>query len=268
MGVRVTEAQLGAEYFRQPSPARVWNYWSGGKDYYPVDQAVGDAMLETYPGILTMAAQSRQFLIRTVRHLVAEAGIDQFLDIGCGLPAALNTHEVAQSLVSDAKVVYVDNDPVVLAHARALLTSRTPDGVTAYLDTDYQDTDAVVAGARDTLDFSRPIGVMFMGVFGYLPEFDRMRGIVGQVVDAAPSGSYLTLWDGTDTSDEIRVGHEKPAELGHPYQLRSIEQITACFDGLELVEPGVVQLSGWRPGPSDVGTPEPVDAYGGVARKP
>jgi hypothetical protein len=268
VGAFVAGAQLSEDYFRRPSPARVWNYWSGGKDYYPVDQQVGDAMLETYPGILTMAAQSRKFLIRAVGFLAAQAGVGQFLDIGCGLPATQNTHEVAQADRPDAKIVYVDNDPVVLAHGRALLTSITPEGVTALLSADYQDTDAVITQARRTLDFNRPIAVMFMGVFGYLPEFDDMRTIVGRVVDAVPPGSYLVLWDGTDTSEAIRAGHEKPAELGHPYQLRSVEQITRCFDGLELVDPGVVQLSRWRPYLPDSIAPENVDAYGAVARKP
>jgi hypothetical protein len=131
---------LPKSYFREPSPARVWNYWSGGKDYYPVDQVVGDAVVELYPGILTMASQSRQFLVRAVRFLTGEAGVRQFLDLGAGLPASQNTHNVAQATAPGSRIVYVDNDPVVAAHARAFLTSVTSEGVSAFLDHDYRDT--------------------------------------------------------------------------------------------------------------------------------
>jgi S-adenosyl methyltransferase len=258
-------------YFRQPSPARVWNYWMGGKDNYEPDQTVGDVVANIYPGIRTMATQSRHFLIRTVRYLTEEVGIRQFLDLGAGLPHPLgnNTHTVAQSVAPEAKIVYVDNDPVVLAHQRALMIS-SPDGVSAFIGRDYRDTDAVVAEARRTLDFSQPISVMFMGVFGYLPPYDELRSIVDRTMAAVPPGSYLTFWDGTDTSDAIRESHKLQAEMGHPYTLRTVEQIEQVFTGRELVEPGVVQLHRWRPDKNDI-TAEPslqVDAYGGVARKP
>ncbi|MHA6626314.1 SAM-dependent methyltransferase [Pseudonocardia sichuanensis] len=265
------EQQLADDYFRRPSPARVWNYWLGGKDNYEPDQTVGDAVAEIYPGIRTMATQSRQFLIRSVRYLAEEVGIRQFLDLGGGLPDPLgnNTHTVAQSVAPDAKVVYVDNDPVVLAHQRALMIS-SPQGASAFVDMDYRDTDAVIAHASRTLDFSRPISVMFMGVFGYLPPYAELRSIVDRTVAAVPSGSYLTFWDGTDTSDAIRESHRLQAEMGHPYTLRAIEEIEQVFTGLELVEPGVVQLSEWRRPANDIATEvsQQVDAYGGVARKP
>jgi hypothetical protein len=265
------EQQLPEDYFRQPSPARVWNYWLGGKDNYEPDQTVGDVVANIYPGIRTMATQSRQFLIRTVRYMAEEAGIRQFLDLGGGLPDPLgnNTHTVAQTVAPDARVVYVDNDPVVLAHQRALMIS-SPQGVSAFTDKDYGDTDAVIAHASQTLDFTQPISVMFMGVFGYLPPYDELRSIVDRTMAAVPSGSYLTFWDGTDTSDAIRESHRLQAEMGHPYTLRTIEEIEQVFTGLELVEPGVVQLPEWRPGTNDIagqGSQE-IDAYGGVARKP
>ena len=265
------ERQLPDDYFRHPSPARVWNYWMGGKDNYEPDQTVGDVVADIYPGIRTMATQSRQFLIRSVRYLTEEVGIRQFLDLGGGLPDPLgnNTHTVAQSLAPDAKVVYVDNDPVVLAHQRALMIS-SPQGASAFVDKDYRDTDAVIARASRTLDFTQPISVMFMGVFGYLPPYDELRSIVDRSMVAVPSGSYLTFWDGTDTSDEIRESHRVQAEMGHPYTLRTVEEIEQVFTGLELVEPGVVQLSQWRPEKNDIAarTSVRVDAYGGVARKP
>jgi hypothetical protein len=265
------EKLLPDDYFRQPSPARVWNYWLGGKDNYRPDQTVGAVVADIYPGIRTMAIQSRQFLIRTVRHLTEEVGIRQFLDLGAGLPDPLgnNTHTVAQALAPEAKIVYVDNDPVVLAHQRALMVS-TPQGVSAFTPKDYRDTDAVIAHASQTLDFSRPISVMFMGVFGYLPPYDELRSIVDRTMAAVPPGSYLTFWDGTDTSDAIRESHRLQAEMGHPYTLRTVEEIEQVFTGLELVEPGVVQLSRWRPERNDIAAQAPVqvDAYGGVARKP
>jgi hypothetical protein len=265
------EPLLPDDYFRRPSPARVWNYWLGGKDNYEPDQTVGDAVADIYPGIRTMATQSRQFLIRSVRYLTEEVGIRQFLDLGGGLPDPLgnNTHTVAQSSAPDAKVVYVDNDPVVLAHQRALMVS-SPQGASAFVGKDYRDTDAVIADASRTLDFSRPISVMFMGVFGYLPPYDELRAVVDRTVAAVPSGSYLTFWDGTDTSDAIRESHRLQAEMGHPYTLRTVEEIEQVFTGLELVEPGVVQLSQWRPEKNDIAAQASVrvDAYGGVARKP
>ncbi|MBF8185239.1 SAM-dependent methyltransferase [Nonomuraea sp. K274] len=249
-----------------PHAARIWNYWMGGKDNFDADRAAGDAVAKVYPDIVTMAKQSRRFLIRAVRHLTAEAGVHQFLDIGTGLPTMQNTHEIAQGIRPDARIVYVDNDPLVLVHARALLRNTTPEGVTTYVDADYHEPEQIISDARNVLDFTKPIGVMFMGVLGYVEDFDELLSIVRRVMDAVPSGSYLVLWDSTDTGNAVNEGSAKLAESGAvPYYLRSLEQFTEQFAGLELVEPGVVPIARWRPGTD---TDEPIDAYGAVARKP
>ncbi len=195
-----------------PHAARIWNYWMGGKDNYAADRAVHDAVAEVYPQIVTMARLSRQFLIRAVSFLAGECGIRQFIDIGTGLPTMQNTHEVAQGIAPESRIVYVDNDPLVLVHARALLGSTTGEGSTTYVHADYHEPDRILAGARETLDFDQPIAVMFMGVLGYEPDLAVLRAIVGRVMDATPSGSHLVLWDGTDTGSEVVDGAEKLVE--------------------------------------------------------
>lgn len=252
-----------------PHSARIWNYWMGGKDYYEVDRIAGDAGIAVDPDITTMAVQSRQFLIRAVRFLAAEKGIRQFLDIGTGLPTMQNTHEVAQGVAPDSKVVYVDNDPMVLAHARALLTSTTDEGVTTYLDSDYHQPELIVADARHVLNFTRPLAVMFMGVLGHARSYADMRRIARTVLEAAPSGSYLVLWDGTDDSDAyVQLCRNYTDTGGVPYTPRPQAEIRAVFDGLELVEPGFVPITRWRPENPEIGDVRPISAYGGVARKP
>jgi O-methyltransferase involved in polyketide biosynthesis len=251
-----------------PHGARIWNYWLGGKDNYAADREIADAVSAEYPQMASYAVKSRQFLIRAVRYLAGEAGIRQFLDIGTGLPTMQNTHEVAQAVVPDARIVYVDNDPLVLAHARALLVNTTHEGVTKYIDADYRDPDRIAAAAREILDFSQPIAVMFMGVFGYIEGADDVHAIISRVLEAVPSGSYLALWDATDTSEAIRRGARAQADLGSPYELRTVEEIRHWFTGLEMVEPGLVSVTQWRPDDVAVGQTEPIDAYGAVARKP
>jgi O-methyltransferase involved in polyketide biosynthesis len=251
-----------------PHGARIWNYWLGGKDNYAADREVGDAVRAAFPEIVTGAVRSREFLIRCVRYLAGDAGIRQFLDVGTGLPTMQNTHEVAQRLAPDSRIVYVDNDPLVLAHARALLVNTTPEGVTRYVDADYRDTGRILAEAGSVLDLTKPVAVLFMGVFGYVEQASEAHAIIRGLMDAVPSGSYLALWDGTDTSEGIRAGTRAQAELGSPYHLRSVEEIRSWFAGLELVEPGVVSITQWRPDAVEVGQVEPVDGYGGVARKP
>jgi hypothetical protein len=254
-----------------PHSARVWNYWLGGKDNYQVDREAGDAFAEVYPGIFALAQQSRQFLIRAVHHLVSEAGIRQFLDIGTGLPTMDNTHEVAERAAPECRIVYVDNDPLVLAHARALLVNTTQAGGTAYIHADLHDPDQVVADARSILNFTQPIGVMLMGVLGHVADFDESLSIVNRVMAAMPSGSYLAMWDDTTTatSDVVATANEGYAETGAvPYNPRSVAQIGRYFEDLELVDPGVVPVSLWRPNAADIGNPQTVSGHGAVARKP
>ncbi|MEU4690873.1 SAM-dependent methyltransferase [Actinoplanes sp. NPDC023714] len=248
-----------------PHAARIWNYWMGGKDNFAADRAAGDGVAQVYPEIVLMAKQSRKFLIRVVRHLTAEAGIRQFLDIGTGLPTMQNTHEVAQGIAPESRVVYVDNDPLVLVHARALMADTPEEGRTVHVDADYHDPQKILAEARKVLDFDEPIAVMFMGVLGYEPDLAVVASIVGEVMDATPPGSYLVLWDGTDTTPAVVEGAERLVRSGGvPYILRSPDAIGGLFDGLDLVEPGLVQLTAWRP---DAAV-EWLDAYGAVARKP
>jgi hypothetical protein len=266
-GVAVTGQELRGLHPEQPHGARIWNYWLGGKDNYAADRQVGDAVREVFPAIVDEALKSRQFLVRVVRHLAGEAGIDQFLDLGTGLPTMQNTHEVAQQANPAARVVYVDNDPLVLAHARALLTNVTAGGRTAYLDADYRDPVDVLDRAAATLDFDRPVALLCMGVFGYLPDAGEAGQIVETLLGRLCPGSYLGLWDATDTSDSIRTGVAVQAELGSPYHLRSVAEIAGWFDGLQLVEPGVVSITEWRPDPAEVGHPAPINSYGGLGRR-
>jgi hypothetical protein len=255
-----------------PHSARVWNYWLGGKDNFPADRAVGDQFREAFPGVVDVARASREFLVRAVTYLAAEAGIRQFLDIGTGIPSANNTHEVAQRVAPTCRVVYVDNDPIVLAHARALLTS-TSEGATAYLDADLRDPDKILAAAAQSLDLTQPVALMLLGIVGHIGDYDEARSIVKRLLDPLPSGSYLALDDGTDIIDKAAVEAAQGAynQSGAiPYHPRSPEQIAGFFDGLELVEPGVVSCPRWRPDPADLsgGLPAELDAFGGVGRKP
>jgi O-methyltransferase involved in polyketide biosynthesis len=253
-----------------PHSARIWNYWLGGKDNYAVDRAAGDQFSKVFPAIVTIARGSRSFLDRAIRYLATEAGIRQFLDVGTGLPTVDNTHQIAQRVAPEARIVYVDNDPLVLAHARALLTS-TPEGATAYIDADLREPDKIMAAAAETLDFTKPIALILNGILGHVPDTGEARSIVRRLVDALPSGSYLSLMDGTsvisgDMAEEAQAGYNDTGAL--PYVLRAPEEIASFFDGLELVEPGVVSCSLWRPDPTPSGPPAEMDAFGGVGRKP
>ena len=248
--------------------AQIWNYWLGGKDNYPVDQQVGDQIRQLHPGIGDYARADRAFLVRAVRHLAGEAGVRQFLDIGTGLPTANNTHEVAQSIAPDSRIVYVDNDPLVLVHARALLTS-TPEGACDYIDADLRDTGTILDQAAKTLDFTRPVALMMLGIVGQVPDSARPEAIIGQLMSVMTSGSYLALSDGVNTSETfteaVRHYNENSANTYHP---RSPEQITGFFAGLELVEPGVVELSRWRPDATPFPDAGEVPGMCGVGRKP
>jgi hypothetical protein len=229
-----------------------------------------------FPQITDIARSDRAFLGRAVRFLVGVAAIRQFLDIGTGLPTADNTHEVAQSLAPETRIVYVDNDPLVLTHARALLTS-SDEGVTDYIEADARDPEKILAGATETLDFTRPVAIMLLGVLHYIPDYDQTLQVVRRLLDAVPSGSYLAITHATlDTTLGSREGADKNAEAGEywnknapmPIAHRSKERITAYFDGLELVDPGVVSMPLWRPENTTFGEPSAVFGYGGVGRKP
>jgi hypothetical protein len=251
-----------------PNSARIWNYWLGGKDNCPVDREAGEQFRAIFPEIVEVARSTRAFLNRAVRYLAGEAGLRQFLDIGTGLPTADNTHEVAQRVAPKSRVVYVDNDPIVLAHARALLTSTQ--GVTAYVDADLHDPDAILDATARTLDFSQPVALMLLGVLGHIGDDDEARSIVKRLLDGLASGSYLALCDGINTSQAgIQAQDDYDQSGAIPYRLRSPEQVAGLFAGLELVEPGVVSLPRWRPDPTKGdGPPREIDAVGGVGRKP
>jgi len=257
-------------------PARRYNYWLGGKDNFQADRDSGDAMAARFPTIRISALENRRFLRRAVRHLAGEAGIRQFLDIGTGIPTADNTHEVAQAIDPRARVVYVDNDPIVLAHARALLTSSA-DGVTAYLDADLRDPERILAhpDLRRTLDLSQPVALMLLAVLHFVPDGEDPYALVDTLLDALPAGSYLAASHATHDylTAEVAAEAKAAARGGGPHgviNLRSREEVVRFFDGLELVEPGICSVAEWR---AD-GEPEPrpsvvdVSMYGGVARKP
>jgi O-methyltransferase involved in polyketide biosynthesis len=259
-----------------PHSARIWNYWLGGKDNYAVDRAAGDGVAAVYPQIRVNARESRAFLGRVVRFLAGEAGIRQFLDIGTGLPTADNTHEVAQRVAPDARVVYVDNDPLVLAHARALLVG-TPEGVTKYLHADIRDVAGLMRGATEILDFTEPVAVLMLGLLGHVHDTDEARALVGQILARVPSGSYLAISDAILTEERRRAEETYARTGGVHYHAREPADIASFFDGLEWVEPGFTSVSLWRAAipPDDrtgnvrpIMSPTPVDQYGGVARKP
>jgi hypothetical protein len=250
-----------------PSIARIYDYWLGGKDNFEADRRVGNLVLQNDPGVAFSVRANRAFLARVVRYLVAEAGIRQFLDIGTGLPAADNTHEVAQSLSPDCRIVYVDNDPVVLSHAQALLTS-TPEGRCAYLDADLREPASILAEAAQTLDFSQPVAVMLIAILHWLPDEVDTRRIVSDLMDAVPAGSYLALSHvAKDVNAEVRAETGgRVGQLMTPPTFRDRAEIGRYFDGLELADPGVVLVSDWRPD-SELDAKSPAYLWSGVARK-
>jgi hypothetical protein len=246
--------------------ARVYDYCLGGKDNFAADRVAAEEFVKVMPGILPAVREARAFLVRVVRFLAVEAGMRQFLDIGTGLPTANNTHETAQRAAAESRVVYVDNDPLVLAHARALLAS-TPQGETAYLDADLRDPDTILDQAAGTLDFTKPVAVMLVGVLHCVSDDGDPWGIVKRIMEAVPSGSYLVV--GHPASD-VQVAEAAQATAGlntrlvEPVTFRPRDQVARFLDGLELLEPGVVSYSQWRP---DTQAAQPVAAWCGVARK-
>jgi hypothetical protein len=248
-------------------PARVYDYWLGGKDNFAADRAAGERVIAAQPAILDGVRANRAFLGRAVRYLTAEAGIGQFLDLGTGIPTANNTHEVAQAVMPASRVVYVDNDPIVLAHARALLTSTR--GPTSYIDADVRDTRTILQAAARTLDFDEPVAVMLLMIMHLIPDSDDPYGIVTRLLDAVPSGSYLVLShpaSDIDTAAAARASQRYNKLVTTPQTRRSRAEVTRFFDGLNLLDPGVVQTDQWRPEPdADPGGKAP--GYAAVARK-
>jgi S-adenosyl methyltransferase len=254
----------------RPSPARMYDYWLGGKDNYAADRQMGDAVIEVFPGILPGVRANRELLGRMVGHLAGEAGIRQFLDIGTGLPTRDNTHEVAQAVAPESRIVYVDNDPLVLVHSRALLDS-TPQGATDYIEADLRDPDKILKGAAETLDFTRPIAITLLMILMLVSDAENPYGIVDRLMSALPSGSYLAISHPADDVDsgEIAEAYERLNRMGGiPATLRGQAEVARFFHGLELVEPGLVQLHRWRPDPGAEGLEIDVPAYAGVGRKP
>jgi hypothetical protein len=251
-------------------PARVYDYWLGGKDNFEADRIAGEETIAAYPAIRASALANRAFLARSVRYLADGQGIRQFLDIGTGLPTASNTHEVAQSVAPESRIVYVDNDPLVLSHARALLTS-SPEGVTAYLDADLRDTDEILERAADTLDFGQPVAIMLLAILHYIPDLSEAQRIVAALMSAVPSGSYLTISHAASdiSAEEMaqleKILNEHLAEGKHVGRPRRV--VARFFDGLDLLEPGVVKVTQWRP-VSRIEAEGPTTLWGGVARKP
>ena len=251
-----------------PHSARVWNYLLGGKDNFAADREICDVLMQIFPGIIHIAREQRRFLVRSVRYLAGEARVRQFLDLGVGLPVGASTHLVAQEVAPESRIVYVDNDPLVLVHAHALLTSA-PGGMTSYIEADVRDTAEILEEAARTLDFGQPVALMMLGIMGQLPDPAGPGAVVTRLLDALPPGSYLALSDGTDTSpalnQAIAAYNQNSASA---YHLRSPERIARFFDGLTLVPPGVVTTSRWRPELVDTRSePREVDAICGVGRK-
>jgi SAM-dependent methyltransferase len=254
-----------------PQSARVYDYLLGGKDNFPADRALGDQIIERLPTIRPQVRAQRAFLARTVRYLTAEAGIRQFLDIGTGIPTAGNVHDVAQAIAPESRVLYVDNDPIVLAHSRALL-QRTPEGRLAFILADLRDPEAILADptlAR-ILDLTQPVGLVLVGIMHHLRDDDDPRRIVATLMDALAPGSYLVLSQVTGDFDPeaMREVAAVVEQGGVPYVVRSHADAELFFAGLELVEPGLVPIAAWRPDPDTHQDPRSVSAYGGVARKP
>lgn len=253
-----------------PSAARMYDLMLGGKDNYEVDRQAAESLLQIVPTLRLVAVQNRAFLGRAVRYLAGEAGIRQFLDIGTGLPTQDNVHDVAQRIAPDARVVYVDNDPLVLAHARALLTS-TPEGATDYVDADLRNPDAILERAEGILDFDKPVALLLVAILHFVPDEDDVHGLVAGLMERLAPGSYVTISHGTPEADPkgvtgIADEFTRQAPTAH-MAFRTTDDIERFFTGLEPVEPGLGYITAWRPeGP--VPPPEQVGLYGGVARKP
>jgi len=249
--------------------ARIQDYWLGGKDHFEADRIAGDEAIAQLPDMVASVRNTRAFLGRTVRFLARERGIRQFLDVGTGIPTAANTHEVAQRVAPDSRIVYVDNDPMVLAHARALLTS-TAEGKCSYIDADIRDPDKILADAGEVIDFTRPVAVVLMAVLQFVPDADDPYGLVRRLMAAMPDGSYLVIsHPAADIQAAAMAGMATRLNqlMAQQVKPRSKAEVTAFFDGLDLVEPGVIRCPEWRPDrPEDAAGKSTM--WGGVAEKP
>jgi hypothetical protein len=252
-------------------PARVYDYLLGGKDNFAADRALGDAVVKAMPSAREMARANRAFLGRAVRYLVTEAGLRQFLDVGTGIPTAGNTHEVAQAVAPDSRIVYVDNDPLVLAHARALMTSD-PAGATAFIRADVRDPDAILSdpALRRTLDLGEPVALMLVAILMCIGDEDNPRGLVSALMDALPSGSYLTITHPTAdfSPDEVAGAVAATEQGGISLTPRTQAEVAAFFDGLDLVDPGVAPILAWQPEGVPPAAPKAAYYYGAMGRKP
>ena len=249
-------------------PARVYDYWLGGKDNFAADRIAGDRVLAATPGLRYRVRANRAFLGRTVRYLAAEAGIRQFLDLGTGIPSADNTHEVAQGIAPDSRVVYVDNDPIVLRHAQALMRG-TREGATTYMEADLRDPGPILAQAAVTLDFSQPVAVMLLGVLHLVSDAEDPWGLVATLMDGVPLGSYLVIsHPALDISEAQAEGQRVYNQnVSTAQTLRTRDEVARFFTGLEFVPPCLVQVHQWHPDPEDDAPEGTVSAHGGVARK-
>jgi hypothetical protein len=248
--------------------ARVYDYWLGGKDNFAADRAAGEQAMQAYPDIVFSVRANRAFLARTVRYLTKEAEIRQFLDIGTGIPTANNTHEVAQSVAAGSPVVYVDNDPVVLAHARALLVSGDG-GLTSYIDADLRDTGRILAEAAGTLDFSQPVAIMLMAILQHIDDDEDPYGTVNRLLSAVPSGSYLTIsHPAADLAAEqmAQMAERLNRLMAEKVTFRTRAQVAPFFEGLDMVEPGLVRVQEWRPD-TEIEAKSPAALWGGMGRK-
>jgi S-adenosyl methyltransferase len=251
-------------------PARVYDYWLGGKDNFAADREAAEAVIAVRPGIRRDIRENRNFLIRAVRYLAAEAGLRQFLDLGSGIPTSPNVHEAAQQAAVACRVVYVDNDPIVLAHARALLTS-SEEGATAYLDADLRDPEPILRAAAKTLDFGQPVGVILVGVLHLISDDEKPQAIIARLLAEMPSGSYLVLTQpasDVDAQAVAAVAERYNSRVSTPQTRRSRDEVVHFFDGLDLVEPGLVQPHHWRPDPASPPPTGESAIWAGVARKP
>jgi O-methyltransferase involved in polyketide biosynthesis len=254
-----------------PNPARMWNYWVGGKDNFASDRETAAEVMAAMPAMPTIARSVRRFLVDTVSTLAAEYGVRQFLDIGTGLPTADSVHEVAQRVEPSCRVVYVDNDPVVISHARVLLTSA-PEGRTDYLAADLRDPDAIIEAAKSTLDFTQPIAVLLLSVLHFIPDGDDPHAVVRRLTGALPPGSFLVIAHApSDLMPErmAELTRRYVASGAAPMRPRSQAEVTAFFDGLELLGPGVVPSAEWRwPGAEAPADASSRAGHVGVGRKP